>query len=249
MMRVAVVDDEKLARERVRGFLEKAPEVQLVGEAHDGSSAVELVEREKPDLLLLDVQMHGADGFTILRSLKDPPYVIFATAYDTYALKAFEVEAIDYLLKPFSQSRLNEALDRARQRLASGETNIPTEALAANPDGRTHYAKQIPVHSARKILVLPVEEILWFAVESRLVYAHVDGRSYMTNFTLRELEERLDPAVFFRAHKSRLVNLDQVKEITRWFGGRYRLVMKDSESSQVELSRVQARELRNRLGW
>lgn len=249
MVRLVVVDDEKLARDRVKGFLSKISDVELVGEAEDGTAAIEIIEKESPDLVLLDVQMPGGDGFSVLRGLKDPPHIIFATAYDEYAIKAFEVEAIDYLLKPFSQARLAEAIERVRQRIDDGAAKADAAALARIAEPSKSYAKQIPVHTARKILVLPVEEILWFAVESRLVYAHVDGRAYMTNFTLRELEERLDPEIFFRAHKSRLVNLQQVKEIARWFGGRYRLVMKDEQSSQVELSRVQARELRARLGW
>lgn len=249
MLRAVVVDDEPLARDRVKSFLKKISDVQLVGEAGDGSSAIEVIEAQQPDLVVLDVQMPGVDGFSVLRGLKDPPHVIFATAYDEYAIKAFEVEALDYLLKPFSQARLAEAIGRVRQKIEDGRARSDAQAIARAAEPRHAYAAQIPVHTARKILVLPVKEILWFAVESRLVYAHVDGRSYMTNFTLRELEERLDPQVFFRAHKSRIVNLEQVKEIARWFGGRYRLVMRDAQSSQVELSRVQARELRARLGW
>ncbi|HZR84916.1 MAG TPA: LytTR family DNA-binding domain-containing protein [Candidatus Binatia bacterium] len=249
MIRTVVVDDEQLARDRVKSFLKKIPDVQLVGEAGDGTAAIELIETQQPDLVVLDVQMPGVDGFSVLRGLKEPPHVIFATAFDEYAIKAFEVEALDYLLKPFSQARLSEAVGRVRQRIDDGRARSDPAAIARAAEPRRAYALQIPVHTARKILVLSVKEILWFSVESRLVYAHVDGRAYMTNFTLRELEERLDPQVFFRAHKSRLVNLEQVKEIARWFGGRYRLVMKDSQSSQVELSRVQARELRARLGW
>ena len=248
-IRTVVVDDEPLARERVKGFLKKIQDVQLVGEAGDGPSAIELIEVQNPDLVVLDVQMPGMDGFGVLRAVKDPPHVIFATAYDQHAIKAFEVEALDYLLKPFSQPRLADAVGRVRQKIADGRARSDGESVSRAAEASRVYASQIPVHTARKILVVPVKDILWFAVESRLVYAHVDGRSLMTNFTLRELEERLDPQVFFRAHKSRLVNLEQVKEIARWFGGRYRLVMKDSQSSQVELSRVQARELRARLGW
>jgi two-component system, LytTR family, response regulator len=249
MIRAVIVDDEQLARDRVKGFLKKIEDVQLVGEAADGSSAIEVIETQQPDLVVLDVQMPGIDGFSVLRGIKDPPHVIFATAYEEHAIKAFEVEALDYLLKPFSQTRLAEAVGRVRQRIADGRARSDPDAIARAAEPRHAYATQIPVHSARKILVVPVKDILWFAVESRLVYAHVEGRSLMTNFTLRELEERLDPQVFFRAHKSRLVNLEQVKEIARWFGGRFRLVMRDAQSSQVELSRVQARELRARLGW
>jgi DNA-binding LytR/AlgR family response regulator len=249
MIRTIVVDDEKLARDRMNTFLRKIPDIQLVGEAADGASAIELIETQRPDLVLLDVQMPGTDGFAVVRALKDPPNVIFATAYDEYAIKAFEIEALDYLLKPFSQTRLAAAVERVRQKIADGRARSDAEAIARAAEPRRSYATQIPVHTARKILVVPTKDILWFAVESRLVYAHVEGRALMTNFTLRELEERLDPQVFFRAHKSRLVNLEQVKEITRWFGGRYRLVMRDAQASQVELSRVQARELRERLGW
>lgn len=249
MIRTIVVDDEKLARDRVTGFLKKIPDVQLVGEAGDGPAAIELIEAQQPDLVILDVQMPGTDGFAVLRGLSDSPHVIFATAYDEHAIKAFEVEALDYLLKPFSQPRLAAAVDRVRQRIADGEPVPDPDTIARVADPRKSFAVQIPVHTAKKILVLGVDEILWFAVESRLVYAHVDGRAFMTNFTLRELEDRLDPEVFFRAHKSRIVNLRRVKEIARWFGGRYRLVMNDAQGSQVELSRVQARELRARLGW
>jgi DNA-binding LytR/AlgR family response regulator len=249
VIRTVVVDDEQLARQRVKGFLERLDDVRLVGEAGDAAAAIEVIEREQPDLILLDVQMPGGDGFSILQAIKDPPFVIFATAYDDYAIRAFEIEALDYLLKPFSQARLNDAISRVREKMADGRARADAQAIARAAGPGRAYATQIPVHTARKILVLPIQDVLWFAVESRLVYAHVDGKSYMTNFTLRELEERLDPEVFFRAHKSRLVNLQQVKEIARWFGGGYRLVMKDSQSSQVELSRVQARELRARLGW
>jgi DNA-binding LytR/AlgR family response regulator len=248
-IRTVIVDDEKLARERVKGFLAKLKDIELVGEADDGRSALQVIEAQQPDLIFLDVQMPGQDGFSVVKALKDPPHVIFATAFDEYAIKAFEVEALDYLLKPFSQKRVADAVQRVRERLDAGEKNLDVTAANRAAEPRKAYAVQIPVHAARKILVLPVSEILWFAVESRLVYAHVDGRAYMANFTLRELEERLDPEVFFRAHKSRLVNLHQIKEITRWFGGRFHLVMKDEAASQVELSRVQARALRARLGW
>jgi len=249
MIRTVIVDDEQLARDRLKSFLKKLADVQLVGEAGDGRSALELIETQQPDLILLDVQMPGMDGFSMLRALKDPPHVIFSTAFDEYAIRAFEVEALDYLLKPFSQVRLAEAIGRVRQKIEDGRARSDAAAITRAAEPRRVYATQIPVHTVRKILVLSVREILYFAVESRIVYAHVDGRAYMTNFTLRELEERLDPQVFFRAHKSRLVNLEHVREISRSFGGGHRLILSDSQSSEVELSRVQARELRARLGW
>lgn len=245
---VLVVDDNPPNRFTLKALLSRLPDTEVI-EASSGEEALTRTILSAVHLILLDVQMPGMDGFGVLRAVKDPPHVIFATAYDQHAIKAFEVEALDYLLKPFSQTRLADAIGRVRQKIADGRARSDVESVGRAAEASRVYASQIPVHTARKILVVPVKDILWFAVESRLVYAHVDGRSLMTNFTLRELEERLDPQVFFRAHKSRLVNLEQVKEIARWFGGRYRLVMKDSQSSQVELSRVQARELRARLGW
>ncbi len=253
-IRTLVVDDEPLARKRLRGFLEKIDDIRLVGEAEDGRTAVEMIAIQKPDLVFMDVQMPGEDGFAVLRGLEDLPWIVFATAHDEYAVKAFEVEAVDYLLKPFAQTRVTEAVARVRERMEASEAPPRLDAVArierlAHPDARNSYARQIPVHGSRKIIVLPIDEILWFGVESRLVYAHIEERSYMTNFTLRDLEERLDPEVFFRAHKSRLVNLRRLREIARTPSGRVRLVLNDPAATEVELSRVQARALRERLGW
>jgi YesN/AraC family two-component response regulator len=133
MIRTVVVDDEKLARERVKGFLRKVGDVQVVGEAEDSRAAIEVLEREQPDLVVLDIQMPGGDGFGVIRALKEPPHVIFATAYDEYAIKAFEVEALDYLLKPFSQARLLEAVDRIRRKLGEGMTRPDTAAIERPP--------------------------------------------------------------------------------------------------------------------
>ncbi|MEO2168049.1 MAG: response regulator, partial [bacterium] len=129
-IRTVIVDDEKLARERVKGFLAKLKDIELVGEADDGRSALQVIEAQQPDLIFLDVQMPGQDGFSVVKALKDPPHVIFATAFDEYAIKAFEVEALDYLLKPFSKGRLVDAIDRVRQRVDEGGARVDAEALA-----------------------------------------------------------------------------------------------------------------------
>lgn len=250
MIRALVVDDEKLARDRLTAFLRKFDDVEVVGQAADGLEAVRQIEEYHPDLVFLDVQMPGLDGFAVLKAMKNRPQVVFVTAFDEYAIQAFEVHAADYLLKPISRARIEEALRRVRQRLAGVVPGLRVdELLRALEEQRRRYLTQIPVHRARRILLLPVEEILWFEVEYRLVYAHVDGARYMTNFTLKELEERLDPEAFFRAHKSRLVNLRHVRAIVPWFGGRYKLVMRDQAASEVELSRAQGRELRARMNW
>ena len=250
MIRTLIVDDEKLARDRLSGFLRKFDDIDIVGQATNGIEAVRQIEEEQPDLVFLDVQMPGLDGFGVLKAVKKAPQVVFATAFDEYAIQAFEVHAADYLLKPISRSRLEQALRRVRERLTGISPALRVEDLMRALEARERrYLTQMPVHRGRQILVLSVEQILWFEVEYRLVYAHVDGARYMTNFTLKELEERLDPEVFFRAHKSRLVNLRHVRAIVPWFGGRYKLVMRDEAGSEVELSRAQGRELRSRMNW
>ncbi len=250
MIRALIVDDEKLARERLQSFLQNQPDVEVVGVAKNGLEAVKSIDALKPDVVFLDVQMPGLDGFGVLQRIHHRPEIIFATAYDQYAIQAFEVSAVDYLLKPISRERLAESLRRVRSRIESKSSNHSLEQLLALIEQRERrYLSQVPVQRGRNIIVLPVEDILWFEVEYRLVFAHVDGDRYMTNFTLKELEEHLDPNVFFRAHKSRLVNLKQIKAIVPWFGGRYKLVMKDQKGSEVELSRSQTRELRSRMHW
>ena len=250
-IRTLVVDDEKLARDRLAGFLAGLGDVEIVGQAGDGVQALELIEQERPDLVFLDVQMPGMDGFEVLKALRlPPPHVVLATAYDEYAIRAFEVGAVDYLLKPFARQRVEDAVGRVRDRLVANRPGPSLEDMLRRLEERRKvYVTQVPVHSGKRILVLPVADVLWFGVEYRLVYAHTHDRAHMTNYTLRELEERLDPETFFRAHKSSLVNLRHVKEIVPSFGGRYKLLMRDHAASEVALSRVQARELRARLRW
>jgi two-component system response regulator LytT len=251
-LRTLVVDDEKLARDRLTGFLAGLSGVEVIGQATNGLEAVQMIQQDKPDLVFLDVQMPGMDGFEVLRAIPGPPpQVVFATAYDEYAIRAFEVQAVDYLLKPFARTRVEEAVGRARSRQARGAAGgVDIEAVVRRlEEGRKSFASQISVHSGRRILLIPVEEVRWFGVEHRLVYAHTGERAFMTNYTLRELEERLDPEHFFRVHKASLVNLRHVKEIVPWFGGRYKLGMRDHAGSEVPVSRTQARALRARLRW
>ncbi|HWP66592.1 MAG TPA: LytTR family DNA-binding domain-containing protein [Candidatus Limnocylindria bacterium] len=251
VIRTLVVDDEKLARDRLAGFLRGLPDVTLVGEASDGVQALELISEHRPDLVFLDVQMPGMNGFDVLEALRpDVPHVVFATAYDEYAIRAFDVAAVDYLLKPFARARVAEAVARVRSRLATPPAPAELDALLARLNDRPReHLTRVPAHAGRRILLLKPEEILWFGVEHRLVYAHTAQRGFMTNFTLRELEERLDRDTFFRAHKATLVNLAQVQEIVPWFGGRFKLVMRGRDDAEVIVSRAQARELRQRLRW
>jgi len=250
MIRTVIVDDEKLARDRLQTFLKGVKELEVVGEATNGLDAVKLIEEEEPDLVFLDVQMPGMDGFGVLKAITKRPQIVFATAHDEYAIQAFDVHAADYLLKPISRTRLEETVRRVRGRIEDQNGHQGDyRGLLRALETRERTITQLPVHKGRQILILPVEEILWFEVEYRLVYAHTGTERYMTNFTLKELEDRLDAETFFRAHKSRLVNLKQVKAIVPWFGGRFKLVMRNAGHSEVELSRAQARILRRRMRW
>jgi len=250
-MNVLLVDDEALARRRLRRLLTDADDVTVVAECGSGGAAIEALRTHHVDLVFLDVQMPGMDGFEVLKALPRPaPHVVFATAFDDYAIRAFEVEAVDYLLKPFARARVEEAVGRVRTRLERGNDGLDVEAVLKRlEEGRKEHLRQIPVHAGKRILLIGIDEVHWFGVEYRLVYAHTAERAFMTNFTLRELEDRLDPELFFRAHKASLVNMRQVKEIVPWFGGRYKLVMRDQAGSEVPVSRAQARALRAKLRW
>ncbi|MBN1138957.1 MAG: response regulator transcription factor [Anaerolineae bacterium] len=247
-LRVLLVDDETPARERLKRLLAGMDGVQVVGEARDGLEAIERIEHTAPDLVLLDVQMPGLDGFGVIQALEDPPAVIFVTAYDEYALRAFEVHALDYLLKPFSRERLEEAIHRAQDTLAAeidpGTSLAPLlESLAA--EGR--YLARLAVHESDHIRVLSTDEIDWIGIEADTVQVHVGDQAYPIRRTLAELEARLDPARFFRAHRSAIVNLDRVQEIIPWFKGSH--ILRLTTGAEVDLSRAQARALRSILDW
>ena len=247
-MRTLIVDDEAPARERLKRLLADIEGVELIGEAEGGVQAVEMIERERPDLVLLDIQMPGLDGFGVIEALEDPPLVIFVTAYDEYAIRAFEVNALDYLLKPFSRERLEKAVRRAQEALAEEQDFAMRfgpllESLATQ--GR--YLTRLAVRDRDRICVLDVDEVDWIDVEDEQVLVHVGDRAYLIRRTLTELEARLDPAHFFRAHRSVIVNLSRVKEVIPWFKGSHKLRL--TAGAEVELSRARARALRKILGW
>ena len=247
-MRTLIVDDESPARERLKRLLADIEGVELIGEAESGVQAVEMIEQERPDLMLLDIQMPELDGFEVIEALADPPPVIFVTAYDEYAIRAFEVNALDYLLKPFSRERLAKAIRRAQQTLAeerdfAARLGPLLESLA----DQGQYLARLAVHDRDRIRVLEVGEVDWIGIEGEQVMVHVGDQAYPVRRTLTELEARLDPARFFRAHRAAIVNLDRVKEVIPWFKGSHKLRL--TTGAEVELSRARARVLRKLLEW
>jgi DNA-binding LytR/AlgR family response regulator len=247
-MRTLIVDDEAPARERLKRLLAGVPKVELVGEAVDGIEAVEMIEREKPDLVLLDIQMPGLDGFGVIEALEDPPPIVFVTAYDEYAIRAFEVSALDYLLKPFSRKRLEAAIRRAQQAMSETQASASQlEPLLESLAAQGRYLTRLAVRDRDCIRVLDVSNVDWIGMEQEQVMVHVAEETYPVRRTLAELEARLDPATFFRAHRSAIVNLNRVQEVIPWFKGSHKLRL--TSGTEVELSRVQARALRKILGW
>ena len=250
-LRVAIVDDEKPARDRLRRMLAAMPEVELVGEAGDVASAVELIDREQPQLCLLDVQIPGGDGFEVLLRARHIPQVVFTTAFDHYAVRAFEVKSLDYLLKPVHRDRLQDAIRRGQEAAAHGasETGTMVRLLEELKARRPAPAPlRIPAKRGAKILILDPGEVFWFESQGELVHARTaDGRALVER-PLAELEELLAGS-FFRIHRSYLVNLSKVLAIVPEDGGTYRVVLKDETHTALPLSRRQAQKLRELIPW
>jgi two-component system LytT family response regulator len=216
MIQAVVADDELLARQKLRQLLRDEPEVDVIGECATAAETIELVRMAQPDLLFLDIRMPGMDGFDIIEELAAQPGVampriIFTTAYDSYALRAFEIHAVDYLLKPFTLERLHSAVDNARQQLqAVKQPHARDDEAKSNGD---HYTKRIVFKSRGRILFLAVSEIRWIGAEENYVRICTQSETHLLRETMSRLEERLDPQMFLRVHRSSIVNLQYVKEV------------------------------------
>ncbi|HYR29073.1 MAG TPA: LytTR family DNA-binding domain-containing protein, partial [Thermoanaerobaculia bacterium] len=213
MIKALVVDDEPLARESLRMLIARDPEFTVVGEC-SGVDAPRLAAETKPDVLFLDIHMPELDGFGVIEQLaNDPPLIVFTTAYDAYALKAFDVHALDYLLKPFDDERFAETLTRVKQRLRSGTPRTPPDKLLQLLDGRERHPKRILVRVRDKIVVVRTADIDWIEAADYYASIHAGGNTYLLRETLNDLEGRLDPEHFLRVHRSAIVNVDRVREI------------------------------------
>ena len=250
-LRVLIVDDEPLARERTRRMLDELEDIAVVGEAGSAEEARRRVAELGPDLVLLDIQMPGEDGFALLESLDPRPVVVFVTAFDHYAVRAFEENAVDYLLKPFRRERLEQALARVRRDLARPEELAERlqGLLASLGRGAGGEAlDRLTVRLGHKQLILNASEVLWFGAEDKLVFAATVSARHYVNFTLDQLERRLDARRFTRIHRGVIVNLDWAAALRPGFAGTYRLQLKDEARTELPVSRARARPLRERLG-
>src|SRR5262245_50384820 len=250
-IRALIVDDGPLVRERLRRLLQEEPDVEVVGECADGGDAVAMIRAAHPDLVFLDVQMPVLDGFGVLEAVgvEAMPAVIFVTAYDRYALRAFEYNALDYLLKPFDRERFRKALERARAHLGRGPTREDTQQLVGAVEEFRSEGKSLErlvVKSAGRVFFLRVEEIDWIEAAGNYIRLHVGRETHLLRDTMSSLETRLDPRRFLRIHRSTMVNIERIQELQPLFHGDYVVILRNG--TQLNLSRGYRQRLQEVFG-
>jgi len=239
-IRTVIVDDEELARERIQSLLGAQPDVEIVGVCADGPTAVETIDRTQPDLVFLDVQMPGMDGFEVLDAVDSSrmPAVVFVTAYDGHALRAFEIHALDFLLKPFDQARFEKALERARGQIARAAPSLDSRLVSLLEELREErkYPERMIVKSSGRVFFVRTEDIDWVEASGNYVKIHTKSDAYLLRESMKNMEAKLDPKIFVRIHRSAIVNIDRIKELEPWFHGEYIVIMRDG--TRLTASRV-----------
>jgi len=226
-IRTLLVDDERPARRKMLRFLESAPDFEVVGEAENGAEGIAAVERLRPDVVFLDVQMPKVDGFAVASALTAPlPEIIFVTAHDKFALKAFEVHALDYLLKPYDQERFQKVLERVRKR-RRGENELVERLQRMLGEISTRYPDRVMVAENERAFFVAVTDIDWMEGARNYVVLHVGAKTFTIRGTLDGISKKLDPSAFVRVNRSAIVRLDSIRELQPWFHGEYKIVMKD----------------------
>ena len=250
-IRTLIVDDEPLARERIRQLLRKEPDIEILGECADGRDAAAAIGRYKPDLVFLDVQMPELDGFGVLEQLdrRAMPAIIFVTAHDQFALRAFEVHALDYLLKPFDSGRFKKALERARERIQrqpSADLSRRVSELLADLKTGPNQQNRLAIKSGGKVLFLKVDEIDWVEAADNYVNLHVGNESHLHRETMAALEARFPADQFMRISRSTMVNIERIKELQPMFHGEYTVILRNG--TRLTLSRGYREKLNQLLG-
>jgi two-component system LytT family response regulator len=243
-----IVDDEPLARRNIRLLLNDDPEIEIVGEAASGREALALIKKHSPDLVFLDIQMPELDGFGVLESIDAErlPAIVFVTAFDQYALKAFEFHALDYLLKPFDDARFEKALRQAKHTVGQRELKDLSQRLMALLAGREgnvvpsqqpQYLSRLLIKSAGRVFFLKTDEIDYVQAEDYYVKLHVGRKGHLLRETMNEMEAKLDPARFLRIHRSTIVNVERIRELQQHFNGEYIVVLHDGSEHKLSRSR------------
>ena len=250
--RALIADDEPLARQRLRMLLQGEEWLDIIGEAKDGASTIAAIEKLQPDLVFLDVEMPNGTGFDVIQSVgpSKMPFVVFVTAYDKYALKAFDVHAVDYLLKPFDRDRFRQALARARthlERITSGELERRLLQLVQNltPPPQQRLERFV-IKSGGRVFFVPTAEIDWIEAAGNYVKLHVGTDEHLFRETMNTIETKLNPDAFFRIHRSHIVNVERIRELQPWFNGEYVVFLKNG--TRLTLSRGYREKLQERIG-
>jgi two-component system, LytTR family, response regulator LytT len=257
-LRAVLVDDEQLARDELGFLLGRVGGVEVIGQAGNGVEALTTIDRLQPDVVFLDVQMPGLTGFEVARRMLDkrvPTHIIFVTAYDQHAIEAFEVNAVDYLLKPVDPERLGLAVQRAQRRVSSDRTlgvgdpiSEQLEKIVQLVADRQNRRERLAIKVGERFMLVQAEEIVYASLADDAITVVTSHHVGTSNYrTLDELQARLDPGVFWRVHRSHLVNINKIKEIVPWFSRNYILRMKDDKSTEIPVSRTQTRRLREYL--
>jgi two-component system LytT family response regulator len=248
--RTVVVDDEPLARKRLERLLQSFPGIVVVGRAANVAEAVATIETNKPDLLFLDIDLPDGDGFDVLRRLEEPPLVIFTTGHDQYALRAFEAASVDYVLKPVETEKLARALQKLRRFTRREDGHGLEEHLRAlmsqwkPAEPPQKYLQRIGVRLGERTLIVALSDVMFFSAKDKYVFLHTASKEYIIEYTLGELERLLDPNRFVRVHRSTIVSVDKIREIQSWFGGKYRLELRDKPDSEIVVSKGMSANLR-----
>jgi two-component system LytT family response regulator len=250
-VRAVIADDEPLARQRLRMLLQDEAWLEVIGEAKDGLSTTAAIQKLQPDLVFLDVEMPNGTGFDVIRSLGPAkmPFVVFVTAYDKYALKAFDVHAVDYLLKPFDRDRFREALTRARgqlERVSNGELERRLRQLVQDLTPAPQRMERFVIKSGGRVFFVPTAEIDWIEAAGNYVKLHVGTDEHLFRETMNTIEGKLNPDAFFRIHRSHIVNVERIRELQPWFNGEYVVFLKNG--TRLTLSRGYREKLQERIG-
>jgi two-component system LytT family response regulator len=244
-IRAVVVDDEDLARRRLLKLLLKyGEEVEVVGEAANGEEAVALISSLRPDVVFLDVQMPGCDGFEVVRRLQEKPFIVFATAYNEYALKAFEENSVDYLLKPVEQKRLDRTLEKLRRFVGTSSLSVNENIERMLSRLASPPLQRLKVSLGDKIYLIDLPDIVYFESRDKYTYLHTTDREYMIDETIADLEVKLDKSTFVRIHRSYIVNVKFIRELVRWFAGCYKVRLKDKSETELIATRSYADQIR-----